>query len=150
MDFSPFTLPEAGRPRGQWLVSPRFDQVNIRQLEYHPTHDALMAVGTTDGEVMVVDHNKNEIECYSAECAADAEDSVLGLCWYVSCTRWQNLLRAVSHLIPQATQNPAMLSERICPWEATCQYHPRLGDTAVCHLNVYRGEGFLDRVARGN
>jgi len=68
--------------RGQWLISPRFDQVNTRQLEYHPSHESLMAVGTLDGEVMVVDHQKNEIQCYSAQCAVDSEDSVLGLCWY--------------------------------------------------------------------
>ncbi len=85
MDAIAADLPHAEQACGRWLVSPRFDQVNIRQLEYHPAHDSLMAVGTLDGEVMVLDHKQDVMQCYSAECAASAEDSVLGLCWYVWC-----------------------------------------------------------------
>ncbi len=68
----------------EWLIEPRFDQVNIRQLEYHPSQHGLMAVGTLEGEVMVVNHEKHEIECYSALCSDGQSDSVLGLCWYVT------------------------------------------------------------------
>ncbi|KAK8700183.1 hypothetical protein V6N13_018586 [Hibiscus sabdariffa] len=50
-----------------------------RQFEYHPTNSGLMVFGTLDGEVVVVNHEKQKIVSYIA--SLGAMNSVLGLCW---------------------------------------------------------------------
>lgn len=50
-----------------------------RQFEYHPSDSSLMAVGTLDGEVVVLNHETGNI----LSCILPSQDinSILGLCW---------------------------------------------------------------------
>ncbi|KAE8672812.1 hypothetical protein F3Y22_tig00111834pilonHSYRG00174 [Hibiscus syriacus] len=50
-----------------------------RQFEYHPTNSGLMVFGTLDGEVVIVNHEKQKIVSYIP--SLGAMNSVLGLCW---------------------------------------------------------------------
>ncbi|XP_076934884.1 protein DWD HYPERSENSITIVE TO UV-B 1-like [Bidens hawaiensis] len=50
-----------------------------RQFEYHPANENLMAIGTLDGEVVVVNHESEKIVRYIP--SHGAMNSVLGLCW---------------------------------------------------------------------
>lgn len=50
-----------------------------RQFEYHPSDSSLMVFGTLDGEVVVVNHEKEQIVSYIP--SLGAMNSVLGLCW---------------------------------------------------------------------
>lgn len=50
-----------------------------RQFEYHPSDSGLMVFGTLDGEVVVVNHEKEQIVSYIP--SLGAMNSVLGLCW---------------------------------------------------------------------
>ncbi|CAO2842097.1 unnamed protein product [Amaranthus hypochondriacus] len=50
-----------------------------RQFEYHPSDSGLMAFGTLDGEVVVVNHENASI--YSYIPSLGAMNSILGLCW---------------------------------------------------------------------
>ncbi|XP_021751131.1 uncharacterized protein LOC110716800 isoform X2 [Chenopodium quinoa] len=50
-----------------------------RQFEYHPSDAGLMAFGTLDGEVVVVNHENAKIFSYIP--SLGAMNSVLGLCW---------------------------------------------------------------------
>ncbi|XP_015866401.2 protein DWD HYPERSENSITIVE TO UV-B 1 isoform X1 [Ziziphus jujuba] len=50
-----------------------------RQFEYHPSDSSLMVFGTLDGEVVVVNHEKEKIVSYIP--SLGAMNSVLGLCW---------------------------------------------------------------------
>ncbi|XP_020554554.1 COMPASS-like H3K4 histone methylase component WDR5A isoform X2 [Sesamum indicum] len=50
-----------------------------RQFEYHPSDSCLMAVGTLDGEVVVINHETgNILSCISAY---GNTNGILGLCW---------------------------------------------------------------------
>lgn len=50
-----------------------------RQFEYHPCDSSLMAVGTLDGEVVVLNHETgNVISCMFSSLSMN---SILGLCW---------------------------------------------------------------------
>lgn len=50
-----------------------------RQFEYHPSDSGLIAFGTLDGEVVVVNHENAKIFSYIP--SQGAMNSVLGLCW---------------------------------------------------------------------
>ncbi|XP_075672929.1 protein DWD HYPERSENSITIVE TO UV-B 1 [Castanea sativa] len=50
-----------------------------RQFEYHPSDSSLMVFGTLDGEVVVVNHEKEKIVSHIP--SLGAMNSVLGLCW---------------------------------------------------------------------
>uniref|UniRef100_A0A7C9EZ11 U2A'/phosphoprotein 32 family A C-terminal domain-containing protein n=1 Tax=Opuntia streptacantha TaxID=393608 RepID=A0A7C9EZ11_OPUST len=50
-----------------------------RQFEYHPSDSGLMAFGTLDGEVVVVNHESEKIFSYVP--SLGAMNSILGLCW---------------------------------------------------------------------
>ncbi|KAF3435516.1 hypothetical protein FNV43_RR22605 [Rhamnella rubrinervis] len=54
-----------------------------RQFEYHPSDSSLMVFGTLDGEVVVVNHEKEAIVNYIP--SLGAMNSVLGLCWLKMC-----------------------------------------------------------------
>lgn len=50
-----------------------------RQFEYHPSDSSLMAVGTLDGEVVVLNHETgNTLSCISPQWRLNG---ILGLCW---------------------------------------------------------------------
>lgn len=50
-----------------------------RQFEYHPSDSSLMAVGTLDGEVVVLNHETGSIR--SCIIPSLSMNSILGLCW---------------------------------------------------------------------
>lgn len=50
-----------------------------RQFEYHPSDSRLMAFGTLDGEVVVINHENRKVVDYMP--SLGARDRILGLCW---------------------------------------------------------------------
>ncbi|XP_047315806.1 uncharacterized protein LOC124919581 [Impatiens glandulifera] len=50
-----------------------------RQFEYHPSDPSLMACGTLDGEVVIINHENEKIVCYIP--SLGAMNSVLGISW---------------------------------------------------------------------
>ncbi|KAK9053424.1 hypothetical protein SSX86_030058 [Deinandra increscens subsp. villosa] len=62
-----------------WILSNNARKFRPRQFEYHPSNSNLMAIGTLDGEVVVVNHESEKIVRYIP--SHGAMNSVLGLCW---------------------------------------------------------------------
>ncbi|XP_071930933.1 protein DWD HYPERSENSITIVE TO UV-B 1 isoform X1 [Coffea arabica] len=65
-----------------WLGNPLRDErrsFRPRQFEYHPSDSSLMVFGTLDGEVVVVNHESENIVSYMP--SLGIMNSVLGLCW---------------------------------------------------------------------
>lgn len=65
-----------------WLGNPLRDErrsFRPRQFEYHPSDSSLMVFGTLDGEVVVVNHESENIISYIP--SLGVMNSVLGLCW---------------------------------------------------------------------
>lgn len=50
-----------------------------RQFEYHPTEPSYMVFGTLQGEVVVINHESDEVVGYVQ--SIGAPHSILGLCW---------------------------------------------------------------------
>ncbi|KAK6151186.1 hypothetical protein DH2020_016118 [Rehmannia glutinosa] len=67
-----------------------------RQFEYHPSDSSLMAVGTLDGEVVVLNHETgNIVSCISPY---GNMNSILGLCWLKQQPSSQNWKMATATL----------------------------------------------------
>ncbi|KAI3695601.1 hypothetical protein L1987_78599 [Smallanthus sonchifolius] len=61
------------------ILSKNIIKFRPRQFEYHPSNSNLMAIGTLDGEVVVVNHESEKIVRYIP--SHGAMNSILGLCW---------------------------------------------------------------------
>ncbi|XP_039137281.1 uncharacterized protein LOC120274814 [Dioscorea cayenensis subsp. rotundata] len=98
---------------------------NPRQFEYHPCNPSLMALGTLDGELVIINHESQKLVGYLP--SVGAMHSILGLCW---------LKNNPSKLIA-GSDNGSLRLHDVCkmPSRVTGQYCSK--DAAIHNFNEF-------------
>ncbi|KAG6504272.1 uncharacterized protein LOC121985155 [Zingiber officinale] len=94
-----------------------------RQFEYHPTDPRLMAFGTLDGELIVINHESEKLVGYLP--SVGTLNSILALCW----------LKKHPAMILAGSDNGSLQLNDVCkmPSKVTDQYHSQNASIRTFH-----------------